>query len=99
MRPLNPALCPSLLVKYDKSAGTRFKGVIIAVGLFVLFCFVLFFSLESKGGQTQGIMLQGHNTATCCIDKNVCSAHWGDMWQGRIAGIFCPRDMSHNSSR
>ena len=62
MRPLNPALCPSLLVKYDKSAGTRFKGVIIAVGLFVLFCFVLFcffFSFKSKGGQTQGVMLQG----------------------------------------
>ena len=97
MRPLNPAPCPSLLVRYDKSAGTRFKGVIIAVGLFVFVFF--FFSLKSKGGQTQGVMLQGHNTATCCIDKNMCSAHWGDMWQGRIAWIFCPRDMSHNPSR
>ena len=40
-------------------------------------------------------MLQGQVTAICCSDNNMCSARWGDMWQGRVAGIFCPQDMSH----
>ena len=73
MRPLNPALCPSLLVKYDKSAGTCFKVVIIAVGLFVLFCFVLFFHLRVKVGRHKGScykdIIQRHValTKTCVV--------------------------------
>ena len=28
----------------------------------------------------------GHVVGTCCSDKNLCSAHWGDMWHDRVAG-------------
>ena len=34
-----------------------------------------YFGMENKGGQTRGVMLQGHVAATCCSDKNLCSTH------------------------